>query len=36
MEAIILPCSKCNHAIGLLNENIEIMLGAIDYVKKYQ
>lgn len=29
-----LLCSKCNKGIGLFNDNIEILLKAIDYLKK--
>lgn len=29
-------CSKCNRALGLVEENIDILLGLIEYIKKYQ
>ena len=27
-----LLCSKCNHAIGLLNDDVDILLSAIEYI----
>jgi len=29
-------CIKCNRALGLLNDNLEIIFGLADYLKKYQ
>ena len=31
-----LLCSKCNHAIGLLNENRQIIVSAAEYVRRYE
>ena len=31
-----LLCSNCNSALGMFNDNIEILRNAIDYLKKYE
>jgi hypothetical protein len=28
-------CSKCNHGIGLLRDNVETLKNAIDYLRRY-